>query len=209
MMKWDKRPHGDSFSCVMLCNHTEQSLQNHETGAKTWQTKRTKWTRLHTDKPELLTENTGMFSTIEWATKRSWCLGFWMVTWRGQGLGWKEGGASSYPWLHYHLHNRNGCRLETKSLRLIPVTQSKWMVLHHTSSLTLIHSASEKCSLASVGSTKPLMQKHKTRILRADVSEIRRERWMKYQNILLLPERPVREEDTILFCLDTTLHFLQ
>lgn len=41
----------------------------------------------------------------------------------------------SYPWLHYHLDDRNGCRLETKSLRLIRVTQTSCtaicFICHH------------------------------------------------------------------------------
>lgn len=61
----------------------------------------------------------------------------------------KRGGAS-YPWLHYHLDNRNGCRLETKSLKLIRVIRTstkpftgKCCCKHHISSVTWLHSTSE------------------------------------------------------------------
>lgn len=37
--------------------------------------------------------------------------------------GW-GGVRRSYPWLHYHLDDRDGCRLETKSHQLISVAQT-------------------------------------------------------------------------------------
>lgn len=68
-----------------------------------------------------------MFSSVSErqrvTTKRPWCFEFWMIT-EGWGALIKKEGASSYPRLHYDLDDRNGCRLETKSLRLIPVTQT-------------------------------------------------------------------------------------
>lgn len=36
----------------------------------------------------------------------------------------KQGKGASYPWIHYHLDDRNGCRLKTKSLRLIRVSSN-------------------------------------------------------------------------------------
>lgn len=39
-------------------------------------------------------------------------------------LKFKHGRGASYPWIHYHLDDRNGCRLETKSLKLIQVSSN-------------------------------------------------------------------------------------
>lgn len=38
---------------------------------------------------------------------------------KGAGVGACKGMGFSYPWFHYHRDDRNGCRLETKSLGLI------------------------------------------------------------------------------------------
>lgn len=133
------------FLCVMPCTQTGQGLNkksqlNQATGAKMQQT------RCIQNKTSTNIESS---VTNDHTSLNKWDQRFWQkashvfiskwvtesdnkkisMLWllddhrRVRGFN-KKGGASSYPWLHYHLDDRNGCRLETKSLRLIGVTQT-------------------------------------------------------------------------------------
>lgn len=76
-------------------------------------------------------------------TERCWCFWLFFLDGHRRVRVLNKRGGASYPWLHYHLDNRNGCRLETKSLKLIRVIRTstkpftgKCCCKHHISSVT-------------------------------------------------------------------------
>lgn len=74
----------------------------------------------------------------------------WTITQGGGGL------RRSYPRLHYHLDDRDGCRLETRSHRLIPVTPNATQASHRSALLkhhSLILHTSAQCHCVDADGT--------------------------------------------------------
>lgn len=102
-----------------------------------------------------------------------------MVTEGGRVLS-KGGGAYSYPWIHYHLDNRKGCRLEIKNLKLNWVSAVLNQIIHKLFQMQTSHFIA-----ASVGFVQSVLQWIKTQKNLCQKNVKKKKKWqssIKYMN---------------------------